>query len=374
MKSIVTFAMCCLVAYCGLAAYIDETVLDQYDWSAYRIASRPSVISGAADGITLSWGATIKTSKVEGQTQASVQGVVNGTFVIFRNGVAIATVHDAGGYTDMEVDAGQTYSYYIVGTAPWPYNSYTSTSPTNPNCTCYRNYLISATDEVGIDGSGGSQSINVNVYHQTYEKSGGKYELNTESSSTWTVDCNAAWLSCSKLESGDAIGIIVEPNTTGEARSADVMILAGNGTCRTQRIRVTQNAFDGVVITTPEDKHVAIPSAWAGNYPAFTEKFGSNLSSALQSSTGKKDRDGNAMLVWHDFVAGTDPTKKDDLFAAKIDMQNGAPVVTWEPNLNTNGEVRLYKVYGKETLSSAEEWAYPTNSLHRFFKVTVEMP
>ena len=48
-------------------------------------------------------------------------------------------------------------------------------------------------------------------------------------------------------------------------------------------------------------------------------------------------------------------------------------VVTWEPNLNTNGEVRLYKVYGKETLSPAEEWVYPTNSLHRFFKVSVQV-
>ena len=31
------------------------------------------------------------------------------------------------------------------------------------------------------------------------------------------------------------------------------------------------------------------------------------------------------------------------------------------------------KVYGKESLVDAV-WIYPTNSLHRFFKVTVEMP
>ena len=35
---------------------------------------------------------------------------------------------------------------------------------------------------------------------------------------------------------------------------------------------------------------------------------------------------------------------------------------------------RLYKVYGSETLENGGEWQYPTNSLHRFFKVTVEMP
>ena len=49
--------------------------------------------------------------------------------------------------------------------------------------------------------------------------------------------------------------------------------------------------------------------------------------------------------------------------------------MTWVPDLNENGSKseRLYKVYGKENLTDAA-WAYPTNSLHRFFKVTVEMP
>ena len=40
----------------------------------------------------------------------------------------------------------------------------------------------------------------------------------------------------------------------------------------------------------------------------------------------------------------------------------------------THGVVRTYKVYGKESLEGGGEWQYPTNSLHRFFKVTVEMP
>ena len=56
-------------------------------------------------------------------------------------------------------------------------------------------------------------------------------------------------------------------------------------------------------------------------------------------------------------------------------MRDGLPVLTWKPDLNENGtkSERLYKVYGKESLSDVE-WVYPTNSLHRFFKVTVEMP
>ena len=56
-------------------------------------------------------------------------------------------------------------------------------------------------------------------------------------------------------------------------------------------------------------------------------------------------------------------------------MRDGLPVLMWEPDLNENGakSERLYKVYGKENLTD-DSWAYPTNALHRFFKVTVEMP
>ena len=41
---------------------------------------------------------------------------------------------------------------------------------------------------------------------------------------------------------------------------------------------------------------------------------------------------------------------------------------------NTNGEVRMYKVWGKARLDDADEmWTCPTNGTHRFFKVSVEM-
>ena len=77
--------------------------------------------------------------------------------------------------------------------------------------------------------------------------------------------------------------------------------------------------------------------------------------------------------VWECFVTGISPTNETARFATRIEMQNGVPIVTWEPDLNTNGVVRTYKVYGRETLESGS-WQYPTNSLHRFFKVMVEMP
>ena len=37
-------------------------------------------------------------------------------------------------------------------------------------------------------------------------------------------------------------------------------------------------------------------------------------------------------------------------------------------------ELGTYKVYGSETLENGGDWQYPTNALHRFFKVKVEMP
>ena len=78
--------------------------------------------------------------------------------------------------------------------------------------------------------------------------------------------------------------------------------------------------------------------------------------------------------MWECFVAGISPTNETASFTARIEMQDGVPVVTWEPDLNTNGVVRTYKVYGSESLENGGSWQYPTNSLHRFFKVTVEMP
>ena len=80
--------------------------------------------------------------------------------------------------------------------------------------------------------------------------------------------------------------------------------------------------------------------------------------------------------VWECFVAGISPTNETARFTAKIEMREGLPVIMWEPDLNENGAKaeRLYKVYGRESLGEGCEWQYPTNSLHRFFKVTVEMP
>ena len=95
---------------------------------------------------------------------------------------------------------------------------------------------------------------------------------------------------------------------------------------------------------------------------------------AAANAASGKTQGGAATSVWEEFVAGTDPTNALSVFTAKIEMRDGAAVVTWEPDLNTNGIQRLYKVYGRESLDDESQWQYPTNSLHKFFKVTVDMP
>ena len=88
--------------------------------------------------------------------------------------------------------------------------------------------------------------------------------------------------------------------------------------------------------------------------------------------TGKKDSAGNELCVWHDYVAGTDPTDVNSVFKAWIEMVDGKPVISWTPDLNNNGDERFYKISGKGELN--EDWHYPTNSLDRFFKVDVSIP
>ena len=120
-------------------------------------------------------------------------------------------------------------------------------------------------------------------------------------------------------------------------------------------------------VTTPEE----VPYSFFDNdYPSLLAEHGGDYEAAALATAANGHN-----KVWECFVAGISPTNETSRFSAKIDMRDGLPVLTWEPDLNENGtkSERLYKVYGKESLSDVD-WVYPTNSLHRFFKVTVEMP
>lgn len=118
-----------------------------------------------------------------------------------------------------------------------------------------------------------------------------------------------------------------------------------------------------------------VPVSWVNQYPMFRTLYGNDLVAAMAMLTGKKDGSGKQLNVWHDYVAGTDPTDVNDVFQAIIEIEDGLPKVGWRPNLNEKGEVRTYKVYGRHLLSNEDSWEYPANSAeHQFFKVDVSMP
>ena len=123
------------------------------------------------------------------------------------------------------------------------------------------------------------------------------------------------------------------------------------------------------IYTSTQTTPVPVPYAWLTQYePDIVDEYDAYEAAAKATAANGRNK------VWECFVAGICPTNETASFTARIEMQDGVPVVTWEPDLNTNGVVRTYKVYGRETLENGGEWQYPTNSLHRFFKVTVEMP
>ena len=122
----------------------------------------------------------------------------------------------------------------------------------------------------------------------------------------------------------------------------------------------------GYTLTTPEP----VPYAWLSGYGLGGD---SDFETAAKDATGKQGGDGRALQVWQDYVAGTDPTNAASVFTAGIEIVDGVPLVTWSPNLNTNGIVRSYTIWGKESLTDTA-WHSPTNAADRFFKVSVEMP
>lgn len=121
---------------------------------------------------------------------------------------------------------------------------------------------------------------------------------------------------------------------------------------------------------------VSVPESWADEYPKFTEKFGSDFTKALAMKTGKKDGAGNDMFVWQDYVAGTDPTKEDDVFTASITIVDGEVKVSYLPELDdARKALRKYTTWGKAKLTD-KDWSVVGEGEEgnfNFFKVTVEM-
>ena len=129
-------------------------------------------------------------------------------------------------------------------------------------------------------------------------------------------------------------------------------------------------------------KIVSIPYSWFAGVKGLGERFGTDWDSVAHKPTGKKDAAGNALAVWHDYVAGTDPMDVKDVFHATICMENDTPIIRWHPALNDTETqkgvrtgIRIYRMMGAETLGGEWKEVAPGEERKcRFFKVAVEMP
>ncbi|MBQ6246305.1 MAG: chitobiase/beta-hexosaminidase C-terminal domain-containing protein [Kiritimatiellae bacterium] len=127
---------------------------------------------------------------------------------------------------------------------------------------------------------------------------------------------------------------------------------------------------DGVAWTpTVAAGDASIPVSWFENQGLVA--MGGTAEAAAAA-----DPDGDGHTTADEYVAGTDPNDPDSVLRASIEIVDGRPVVTWTPDLL--GE-RKYRVLGKKTLDSNEDWTDVTDEADldaagwRFFKAKVEM-
>ena len=119
--------------------------------------------------------------------------------------------------------------------------------------------------------------------------------------------------------------------------------------------------------TTP----VAVPFAWLQEkYPTITD------AAAFEAKANEVAANG-ANKVWECYVAGIDPTDATAKFVTKIEMVDGKPVITWDPDMNDGAGktgVRTYKILGSTDLKTWTEVADEAEANFNFFKVEVSMP
>ena len=109
-------------------------------------------------------------------------------------------------------------------------------------------------------------------------------------------------------------------------------------------------------------------------YPAITNNAAQFASDAAYDGLAEGASPfGKSIPLWQDYVAGTDPTVADDLFTSNIAVTNDQVYISWDPDLNADGQQRrVYTVKGAAELT--DEFTSPTNSASRFFKVEVSLP
>jgi len=132
-------------------------------------------------------------------------------------------------------------------------------------------------------------------------------------------------------------------------------------------VKYYDNDTSQVIVTSTGEPAVVSKTWIAENAATFLADAGGDYETAANAEAA------NGMKVWECYVAGLDPTNSESRFIVEIEMKDGLPVITWRPNLNEEEETRKYTIYGNATLDG-NGWTTPTNSLHHFFKVGVELP
>lgn len=117
------------------------------------------------------------------------------------------------------------------------------------------------------------------------------------------------------------------------------------------------------------ESDVKVPYDWITRYYPHTVREYESYEAAVKELSSNPQ-----YTIEEAYLIGLDPTNHQSTFTASICMANGVPIITWTPDLNTNVIERTYKIWGCNALDDLDAWQYPTNALHRFFKVTVEMP
>ena len=113
---------------------------------------------------------------------------------------------------------------------------------------------------------------------------------------------------------------------------------------------------------------VAVPFAWLATY------YPSASTSSYETLAGQKGA--NGYQVWESYVAGLDPTDATSVFKAILVIENGEPIVTYEPVLSAEQTAkRIYTIYGKKDLVTGDWTAVPSGKArdYNFFKVEVQM-
>ena len=116
---------------------------------------------------------------------------------------------------------------------------------------------------------------------------------------------------------------------------------------------------------------VPVPFAWLQEkYPSITD------AAAFEAKANEVAANG-VNKVWECYVAGIDPTDATAKFVTKIEMVDGKPIITWEPDMNDGAGktgVRTYKLLGSTDLKTWTEVAEEAEANFNFFKVEVSMP